>query len=539
VAVKAISAGQVIGTAMSDFDCSTAMTQAAENQSSASIVLSNGICQGQVTMFIKNTFYQPAVATDGNYDLLKNTDLSVFDASSSATASDSGMLQPLYTIQDGAGVAVTDTAAYAKATIANIQVGAIIAKQISTDQLAVTTDNISIGGQTLHDYIKGIVQEVLSEQKTQNTTAFISVTGFTSASQSAQITRSIEAQKTASSSAELNISNNLSNGAVTSNQIAGLSVLNSGLSMITSVDTATLSAQTIGLDTINVSHIQGLAELTASTVTAASISAQTITADTINAKHIEGLEILETGIKNNESRINDLESLFSTVSATQKDAIATPIITPSVSDLLAATGVTAATVSGDLRVQGNGLVEGILHVADTLFANNVIVNGISDFFGNTVFHNNVTFEKTPTFNSDTAGIAVIKKGYDHVDVNFSKPYDQTPIINASITLNPITPTPGETDAQKQQREIVMESAVLGDSIHYIITKRTVNGFTIQLDKAVGEDVRFSWLAIDVKNPEIFQSEGNTLITPSPVVSLSPSPVESIFPMKTASGSAGP
>src|SRR4029077_4544073 len=97
-----------------------------------------------------------------------------------------------------------------------------------------------------------------------------------------------------------------------------------------------------------------------------------------------------------------------------------------------------ATVAGDLRIKGNGLVEGILHVADTLFANNFIANGISDFFGKVIFHTGVTFENTPIFNSDTAGFAVIKKGSDRVEVKFTKLYDQTPIVNASITLNSIT-----------------------------------------------------------------------------------------------------
>ncbi len=138
-----------------------------------------------------------------------------------------------------------------------------------------------------------------------------------------------------------------------------------------------------------------------------------------------------------------------------------------------------ATVSGDLRVKGNGLIEGVLHVADTLFANNFIANGVSDFFGNVIFHSGVTFDSTPVFDSDTAGFAVITKGSNHVDVNFSKPYDNIPIINASITVNPITPTPSETLSQQQGREVQLENVALGN-IHYIIINRTTKGFTILL-----------------------------------------------------------
>jgi len=492
---------------------------------------------GKIMVFANLNWYDPktTVSAGGNYDLLQNSDLSVFDQPNN-TASTSGALQTYYTIKDGAGIAVTSTTAFEKATIANIQAGAVIAKQISTDSLNVTTDNITLGGQTIHDYIANIVKEILSQQKAQNTTVFVSVNGLTTASESAQITSNIETNSMASTSAGLSVSNDLTHGIVTSNQITGLQIANAGLQIISPI--ASLSAQTIAVDTVNTTHIQGLTDLTAASVTAASISAQTITADTINARHIAGLDVLQTGFKNQEARITDLESLFATASAVQQTvAVATDSVTPEISGL---PGVTAsATVSGDLRVQGNGLVEGILHVADTLFANNVIVNGISDFFGNTIFHNNVAFEKTPTFNSDTAGIAVIKKGYDHVDITFSKPYDETPMVNASITLNPITPTPGESDAQQQQRESAMESAVLGDSIHYIITKRTVNGFTIILDKPAGEDLRFSWFALSVKNPSIFQSDGNNELSPSPAISLSPSPIDTIFPTKIASPSAGP
>src|SRR6185437_11555166 len=104
--------------------------------------------------------------------------------------STSGIVDAAYTIKDGAGIAVTSTAAYAKATIANIQAGAVVAKQISTDQLNVTTGNISLGGQTLSDYIKGIVKQVLSESD-QNRSVVAAVNGLITATQSAQLVQSL------------------------------------------------------------------------------------------------------------------------------------------------------------------------------------------------------------------------------------------------------------------------------------------------------------------------------------------------------------
>jgi len=199
--------------------------------------------------------------------------------------------------------------------------------------------------------------------------------------------------------------------------------------------------------------------------------------------------------------------------------------------------IQSATVSGDLRVKGDGLFEGILHIVDTLFANNFIVNGVSDFFGNVFFHSSVTFDKTPTFTSDTAGIAIVKKGTNHVDVKFTKSYDQQPVINTSITMTSLTPTPGETITQQQQRQNEMEQMLLTDNIRFIITNKTVNGFTILLDKPADEDIAFSWLALAVQNPIIFQSTGASQ-QPTPTIGLSPSPIDSIMPTNAATTSAG-
>jgi len=189
----------------------------------------------------------------------------------------------------------------------------------------------------------------------------------------------------------------------------------------------------------------------------------------------------------------------------------------------------SATVSADLNVQGNGLVEGILHIVDTLFANDFIANGVSDFFGNVIFHSGVTFQNTPVFDSDTAGFAIIKKGSDQVDVTFATPYEQTPIVNASITLNPITPTPSETAIQQQQQEEELENQILSNNIHYIIINRTTTGFAILLKKPAKVDISFSWVALAVNTPMIFQSDGQNIQFPTPSEEISPSPIDTIIP----------
>ena len=211
-------------------------------------------------------------------------------------------------------------------------------------------------------------------------------------------------------------------------------------------------------------------------------------------------------------------------------------------DILSLNGLTVtnyATDSGDLRVEGNGLIEGVLHIVDTLFANDFIANGVSDFFGNVIFHSGVTFNNTPEFNSDTAGIAIIKKGADHVDVKFSTPYDQTPMINASITVNQITPSPEETQDEIQQQQNEIEQALLADNIHFVITNKSANGFTILLSQPANEDIAFSWLAIEVQNPVIFQSDEQSQPSPFPTSVISPTPLvsDTLTPTDTASSSA--
>ncbi len=154
-----------------------------------------------------------------------------------------------------------------------------------------------------------------------------------------------------------------------------------------------------------------------------------------------------------------------------------------------------------------------------------------------VFHTGVTFDNTPTFTNDTAGIAVIKKGSDHVDVKFTKSYDQSPVINASITMTSLTPTPGESATQQQQRQSVIEETLLTDNIHFIITNKTVNGFTIILDKPAGEDITFSWLALSVQNPIMFQNT-EAAEQATPTLGLSQSPIETLVPTNAATTSAG-
>src|SRR5260221_4403226 len=156
------------------------------------------------------------------------------------------------------------------------------------------------------------------------------------------------------------------------------------------------------------------------TIAANSISTGILTADTIKANHIEGLEVLTNQLSTLNGTVTTLSQVISGIST--QSAVLGSLITATGSamqntqqlsgqvtiDSLAVTGL--ATVSADLRVQGNGFVEGILSVIDTIMTKNLIVNSISDFFGNVVFHSERPFQGRQTFNSNTAGFALIKQG---------------------------------------------------------------------------------------------------------------------------------
>ncbi|HSW48296.1 MAG TPA: hypothetical protein VLG67_04415, partial [Candidatus Saccharimonadales bacterium] len=270
-----------------------------------------------------------------------------------------------------------------------------------------------------------------------------------------------------------------------------------------------------------------------------SVTADTIYAHTIKADHIEGLDLLNSQVLQLTNKIATLSAnnavLGASTSASQltipNNLIATGATgnDPSLfeAEISGLTITNDATVSGKLRVKGSGLFEGILSVIDTLKANDFMATGIAEFFNTAVFHNDVSFEGQPTFNADTAGFAVVKKGSDHIDITFDKPYQAIPVVNAtlSVTSTSVTPTPinGKT----------LEQRLLDAGYSYIVTKQSTKGFTILLNKSATEDVQFSWSALSIKDAKIFQSGG---LTPTPTITLTPIPNDSLLNPE-ASGSA--
>lgn len=285
------------------------------------------------------------------------------------------------------------------------------------------------------------------------------------------------------------------------------------------------------------------------------IIADEIYAKVIRADRIEGLEFIENGMQDQAARISLLEGLLAsnsaqtavlgitvdgkiagnsgTITPTPNETTASPVASQSASDILAANinkmftetdsvdgnkfdirtlsvdglSVESATVSGNLRVRGNGIVEGILNVIDTLTASDLIVTGVSHFLGEVVFRDAVSFEKAPTFSGDTAGYLSVSKGTKSIQVTFENEYTDTPVITASLVSSLLSDEDYDRllkadycnkDTSKEICQEKIDLELIKNKPEFIVTNRSTKGFTILLMKEAEIDYSISWTALAVK-----------------------------------------
>jgi hypothetical protein len=167
-----------------------------------------------------------------------------------------------------------------------------------------------------------------------------------------------------------------------------------------------------------------------------------------------------------------------------------------------------------------------------------VFQNLVEFVKEVIFKADVTFLGRATFNSDTAGFAIIPKDQRKVDVTFDKEYSETPIVTATLLW-----------------DISQGTASVADKIdgffvpawEYAITNLSNKGFTIILgDKAV-TDIKFSWMATAVKDAKTFKPLGaeptqapSTSPSPTPTpVSSSPTPSPSAAPIPSESPTLTP
>lgn len=248
----------------------------------------------------------------------------------------------------------------------------------------------------------------------------------------------------------------------------------------------------------------------------------------IRAEQIEGLEIITGKISSIDSNIASLSAIFNSSKPVVEivDQVNKEVINNPQSLLLTSLNVDGiATISADLRVKGSGLVEGIFSIVDTLVTNNLIVNGVSNFFAQVIFKEDVIFEGRPTFNSDTGGSAIVKKDSDRVEVVFDKEYEKTPVISANITFDQKKNIDGSIKDTKE-----LEQKILEKGYSFVVVSKSAKGFTIVLNKRAEDDIEFSWIALSIKETKIsFSKEILNLVqqvlSPTPSISASNSAVQ--------------
>ncbi len=107
-----------------------------------------------------------------------------------------------------------------------------------------------------------------------------------------------------------------------------------------------------------------------------------------------------------------------------------------------------------------------------------------------------------TFNKDTAGQAQILKDAQSVQVTFAQAYATLPIVN-------VTP---------------VGTIALDVNFKYALTDVTTNGFTIQINNAAYEAVKFNWTAFaSAADAQIFVSDGTQRLVNVTVVESAPAP----------------
>ena len=124
-----------------------------------------GGTSGRINVYVNPTWYDPQVY------LTTTGDLNLVDQN----AADTGYTVPHYfTLNDALGNPVNRVGEFSDAAIANLRVGLVNAQQVTTNALNVATENITINGQNIRDYIASIVSEQLANYQNLTSNSVIS-----------------------------------------------------------------------------------------------------------------------------------------------------------------------------------------------------------------------------------------------------------------------------------------------------------------------------------------------------------------------------
>ncbi|MBP7806995.1 hypothetical protein KA047_00675 [Candidatus Saccharibacteria bacterium] len=189
-----------------------------------------------------------------------------------------------------------------------------------------------------------------------------------------------------------------------------------------------------------------------------SINAKDITADSIKANKIEGLEVLVGKLTSRPKTTTEAgESNLAEASVNLDDFV-----------------VKTAKVGESLTVEGALFANGALKVAGPVeFLSTSIFHRMATFVDSVIFRNDVEIEGRLTQNSDAAGFATIYKTQKKVEIEFEKPYEDTPVVTVNIKN--------------------------GKFAQFVYDDLTREGFTIILPEGATEDIEFAWTAVSIKD----------------------------------------
>jgi hypothetical protein len=159
VAEKALKQGPTVAVADENFDGSTVNDYYQKINGSWQKVLTcdagSPDCYGvgSITANIKLSYYDPTPMIASIQNLVLNDQ----------NASDSAYTLPHYfTLNDVLGNPITKIDAFMELAVGNLKAGFISATQISTNALSVASENITISGKNIKDYIASIVTDIIN-----------------------------------------------------------------------------------------------------------------------------------------------------------------------------------------------------------------------------------------------------------------------------------------------------------------------------------------------------------------------------------------
>jgi hypothetical protein len=205
---------------------------------------------------------------------------------------------------------------------------------------------------------------------------------------------------------------------------------------------------------------------------------------------------MDTTMQNLQAQVTSTSEVIARLQA-EFSAFMNPLATSSVLT------VSNLSVSNTLQVAGL-----------SIFNNGLKTDTISSLGDILTFMNDVSFFGRPYFNVDTAGFAVVASSTQSVDVVFDQEYLEQPIVNVTLSLEDTTST----------EKMMTDTEVFAQDIRFVVTKKSVKGFTIVLNKPASAPVTFSWTAFAVKNPKIFISVPSSSFETTPQIMLTPTDV---------------